>query len=155
MTVVHQSYAAVRLSDHFLLSQKCTQSQLQPLRVWLQYCDRLKSLPPRMFAAAVHYRAAHMRYFLSPPLPAKWCLLPGAVVLFLFFFLLFFFTDSEASASSLSPLKSSPFRSWGSTSPCSSAMISDWDIKWRISCWVPPVVRAERVLEAAQPIMSH
>lgn len=85
---------------------------------------------------------------LFPPrfLIAKWCLLPGADALFLFFFLLFFFNDSDVSASSLSSFKSSPLRSWGSTSccSCSSAMISDWEMKWRISCWEPPVVKAEK-----------
>ena len=89
-------------------------------------------------------------FFFSPPPrssnPAKWCLSPGALILLLFFFLLFFFTDSEASASSLSSFKSPPLRSCGSTSccSCSSAMISDWEMKWRISCWEPPVVRAEK-----------
>ena len=89
-------------------------------------------------------------FFFSPPPrssnPAKWCLSPGALVLLLFFFLLFFFTDSGASASSFSSFKSPPLRSCGSTSccSCSSAMISDREMKWRISCWEPPVVRAEK-----------
>lgn len=80
------------------------------------------------------------------PFTAKWCFSPGAEVLLLFFFLLFFLANSEASASSLSSFKSPPLRSWGSTSccGCSSAMIRDLEMKWRISCREPPVVKAEK-----------
>lgn len=109
--------------------------------------DRLKSLLlPRIFdARAPNWVAQEETISSTIPRPQGDAPLP-AVEVFLFFFLLFFFTDSEASASSLSSLKSPPLRSWGSTSRCgcSSAMISDLEIKWRISCWEPPVVRAEK-----------
>lgn len=112
--------------------------------------EKSAAVPHMWCSYATAYRLAPgheiLCYFITDSLTAKWCLLPGAVVLLLFFFLLRFFTDSGASASSLSSFKSSPLRSWGSTSCCSctSAMISSWEMKWRISCWEPPVVRAER-----------
>lgn len=114
--------------------------------------DSLGSLLSRGHLTLVPHIERHSRgdkqccAFSSSPKPIQWgCLLPGAVVLFLFFFLLFFFfTISGASGSSLSSFKTSPLRSWGSPSRCSSAMISDSEMKWRISCWEPPVVKAPK-----------